>query len=126
MAGALIMKLLQMNTVKLSGTALVAVVGIFFGMSAVAANHDYTVSYSYTDLTTSQGVENVHKNIVKAAKQYCPTYSQIRSHADVKNCVTGVIEDLVSKVNHPQLTSLHETGSAVSVAATSIRTSDPS
>jgi hypothetical protein len=64
MAGALIMKLLQMNTVKLSGTALVAVVGIFFGMSAVAANHDYTVSYSYTDLTTSQGVENVHKNIV--------------------------------------------------------------
>lgn len=125
------MRLLQMNTAKLSGTALVAVVGMFlgimfFGMSASAAERDYMVSYSYTDLTTSQGVESVRKSIVKAAKQYCPTYSQIWSHADVKNCVDGVIEDLVSKVDHPQFTSLHETGSTVSLAGSGIRSADPS
>lgn len=111
----------------LRGAAIAAltVSSLTIGLSASAdAGEEYMVSYSHTELTSAKGAADVHARIVKAAKNYCPTYSQIRSQAEVKLCVDGVVEDLVSKVDHPTLTSLHESGSAISVAeseATKVR-----
>ena len=94
-----------------------ALIGVFvmgFGMSAVA--DEYVLTYSEKELATFGGVADVHARIVKAAKQYCPTYSQIRSHADVKTCVDGVVSDLVLKVNHARMTSFHSGDRGVQVA----------
>ncbi len=102
--------------VKGVGVVCVTVGALTAGLGAHAASDDYVVSSSHTELTSAKGVEDVHARIVKAAKQYCPSYSQIRSHAEVRLCVDGVVEDLVSKVAHPTLTSLHESGSAINVA----------
>lgn len=91
-----------------------------FGLAgAVAANDEYVLAYSTKELSTFSGVEDLHKRIVKTAKQYCPTYSQIRSHADVKTCVDGVVEDLVAKVDHPRLSGYHagEEWARIAVAA---------
>ncbi len=105
----------KQGVVKKMGLAAVGALALSAGLAAHGAD-EYAISYSEKELTNSAGVEQVHERIVKAAKQYCPTYSQIRSHAEVKLCVDGVVEDLVQKVNHPQLSSLHESGSAVSIA----------
>ena len=97
----------------------VAAVAMFVSallLSSNAAAEDYVVTYKHVELTNAQGVADVHNRIVKAAKRYCPTYSKIRSNQEVRACINDVVEDLVSKVNHPQLTSLHESGSAVSIA----------
>ncbi len=98
------------------GVAVLTVGAFATSLGAHGASDDYMVSYSHAELTSAKGGENVHARIVKAAKQYCPTYTQIRSHAEVKLCVDGVVEDLVSKVDHPTLTSLQESGSAINVA----------
>lgn len=87
-----------------------------FGMSQMAMAEDYALSYSNKELGSGAGAARVHARIVKAAKQYCPTYSQIRNHKDVQSCVNGVIDDLVSKVNHPTLSDYHAGDRSVKVA----------
>ncbi len=86
--------------------AAVSIVMFGIGGTAVASD-EYVLTYSAQELSTFSGVEDVHARIVKTAKQYCPTYSQIRSHKDVQNCVDGVVSDLVAKVGHPQLSGYH-------------------
>lgn len=105
----------KMGAVVLAGGAL------FVGANASAQGDEYVISYKYDELASVQGVEDVHARIVKAAKEYCPTYQEAGSLYEVKVCVEGVVEDLVSKVNHPQLTSLHEDGSVMSVVADNSR-----
>lgn len=107
-----------------TSAVMLATGALVVGANASAAGEEYVVSYTYNELTNSRGVEDVHARIVKAAKAYCPTYSQIRNAKDVRVCVDGVVEDLVSKVNHPQLTSYHESGSSVSVAGEVKRPAD--
>lgn len=85
---------------------LVGVFGVAF-VGAASAD-EYVLTYSEKELGNYNGVKAVHERIVKAAKQYCPTYSQIRSHRDVKTCVDGVVEDLVNKVNHPRMAAYHD------------------
>ena len=105
---------------------IVATVSIaLFGLGGSAvANDEYVLSYESNELSTFAGVQDVHARIVKTAKQYCPTYSQIRSHADVKTCVDGVVADLVDKVNHPQLSGYHAGEEWVRIAAAAQRTVD--
>ena len=88
---------------------IVAAVSVaMFGIGGTAmANDEYVLTYSTQELTTFAGVEDVHARIVKTAKQYCPTYSQIRSQKEVQSCVDGVVADLVAKVDHPQLSGYH-------------------
>ena len=93
--------------------AVIAVVG-FVG---TASAEEYVLTYSEKELGDYAGVEAVHQRIVKAAKQYCPTYSQIRSHRDVQACVNDVVQDLVEKVNHPRMSAFHD-GQSVQVAET--------
>ncbi len=90
-----------------------------FGASTNAIADDYAMAYSSTELTNAAGVQQVHERIVKVAKQYCPTYSQIRNHNEVAACVSDVVEDLVSKVDHPRLTSYHTGDTTMQVAGAS-------
>ena len=66
-----------MNVKNLVKTGVVCV-GLVAGAHAQA--DEYVLSYSEAELLSSQGVEGVHHRIVQAAKDYCPTYHQIRSH----------------------------------------------
>ena len=91
---------------KYSAVTLLGAASVM-GASAVAAD-EYVLSYSEKELANFAGVENVHTRIVKAAKQYCPSYSSVRSLADVRTCVDGVVEDLVAKIDHPKMTSYHQ------------------
>ncbi len=105
---------------------IVATVSIaLFGLGGTAvANDEYVLTYSANELSTFNGVQDVHARIVKTAKQYCPTYSQIRSHADVKTCVDGVVADLVEKVDHPQLSGYHAGEEWVRIAVAAQRVGD--
>lgn len=47
-----------------------------FGTAASAdENEQYEVVYSANEMSNYDGVRDVHERIVKAAKQFCPTYS---------------------------------------------------
>ena len=95
--------------------ALVSIAVFGFGQTALA--DEYAVSYSENELTNVSGVQGVHARIVKAAKQFCPTYSQIRNHKEVSACVADVVADLVEKVDHPRLSGYHAGDDNVRVAA---------
>ncbi len=88
-----------------------------FGCSQVALANEYAMSYSNAELASADGVKDVHERIVKVAKLYCPTYSQVRNHREVRACVDEVVNDLVNKVDHPSLTSFHNTDNSVRVAS---------
>ncbi len=90
-----------------------------FGQTALA--EEYAMSYSSQELSTAGGVKDVHERIVKVARQYCPTYSQIRNHKDVDACVDGVVADLVRKVNNAQLSSYHAGEEGVRFATAGVR-----
>lgn len=102
---------------KKLAAALIGIVS--FGFTSAVFADDYAVAYSSQELTSATGVEQVHERIVKVAKQYCPTYSQIRNHNEVAACVKDVVADLVGKVDHPRLTSYHSGDNSVQVAGAS-------
>ena len=85
---------------------LVLLVFTCFSVSFTWAQDSYIISYSEQELATVQGRAQVLERIRKAAKGYCPTYLQIKSHSDVRACVDGVVEDLLSKVGNAQLHQL--------------------
>ena len=105
----------------------ITVLGVaVLGFGQVAAANDYAMSYSAQELSDVAGVQDVHKRIVRTAKRYCPTYTQIRDAREVRNCIADVMNDLVNKVDHPRLTSYHADDGSVRVAATSAQGSDNS
>ena len=106
---------------------IVALIGVaFFGFGQTALADEYAMSYSKNELTNVAGVQGVHSRIVKVAKRYCPTYSQIRNHKEVSECVADVVADLVNKVDHPRLTGYHVGDESISVADASRRQGDRS
>jgi UrcA family protein len=106
---------------------IVALIGVaIFGFGQTALADEYAVSYSENELTNVVGVESVHARIVKVAKQYCPTYSQIRNHKEVSACVSDVVVDLVNKVDHPRLSGYHVGDESVRVADAGSRQEDRS
>lgn len=91
-----------------------------FGAAAGAdENEQYVVTYAANELGNYDGVRSVHARIVKAAKQFCPTYSQIRSSREVNACIEEVVADLVAKVDHPRLSDYHAGDDRVRVAGSS-------
>ena len=76
------------------------------GASAAVAD-DYSFKYSMSDLNTYQGVSQVHKEIQSTAKEHCPSYTKVRSLADVRACREDVANDLVEKIASAKLTAYH-------------------
>ena len=77
---------------------------------AVAGANEYVLSYSAHDLRTPAAVERLHARILKTARRHCPTYQEVRSIAEINACVADVVDDLVAKVEHPELTAYHRGG----------------
>ena len=104
-----------------SRTCAVAVLGItcFSAAGAIASTgaKEYQLAYGKQELTTHDGVVGLHERILRTAKQYCPSYSTVRSVRRVQTCVADVANDLVAKVNHPQLTSYHSGDGELRIAA---------
>ena len=85
-------------------TILFIMTSIFF-QSTYADVANYATSYSKVELSTPAGVYALHQRLVKAGQDYCPGYLQMKSHSAVEACVEGVVKDLVSKIDHPALTT---------------------
>lgn len=83
---------------------LVLTAGIAFLPFAQAADR-YVLVVQQNELTTTIGLQQVHERMQQAAKEYCPTYLQIRSKADVATCIDGVVEDLTTKIADERLTN---------------------
>jgi UrcA family protein len=98
---------------------LVGFAAVGLGQTALAG--EYAVSYSNQELTSVSGVEGVHERIVKVARRYCPSYTQIRNAREVQACIADVVSDLVDKVDNPRLTSYHTGDPGVRVAAADLR-----
>ena len=52
---------------------------------------------SFHDLESVAGMRVLEARIMTAAKAYCPSYLQIRSHQDVDECVQAVVRDLMQR-----------------------------
>ncbi len=68
------------------------------------AQDNYVITYRAAELNTAVGMQQVLQRIEAAARAYCPTYLEIRSHSDVRTCINAVIADLVEKVDYPAFT----------------------
>ncbi|MEQ9450796.1 MAG: UrcA family protein [Pseudomonadales bacterium] len=68
------------------------------------ADGGYAITYSQAELSSQTGMENLRIRIEQAARNYCPTYLQIKSHRDVRTCVRGVMKDLVVKIGNESFT----------------------
>ena len=91
-----------------------------FGAAASADDpKNYALTYKADELSNYDGVRDVHARIVKAAKEYCPTYARIRSVREVNACIQDVVADLVAKVDHARLSSYHAGDDYVQVAGSS-------
>ena len=88
-------------------------------MSGMAYASEYSFSYNSSELRTIESVQSLHQEIVKTAKEHCPSYMQTRSLADRRNCVNDVVSDLVQKVDNPTLTAYHQGDINTSVAQAS-------
>ena len=91
-------------------TCLFGVSIAFSAAHALAQDFEYALTYSANDLATPEGVAALHTRIAKTARKHCPTYREIGSIKDAHACVDGVVSDLVSKVDHPDLTAYHRAG----------------
>ena len=75
---------------------LLLIVSSMTSPTLLAAEH-YIVRFAQAELDSTAGMQGVYRRIEKAAREYCPSYRQIRSHADVRSCVKAVVDDLVQK-----------------------------
>lgn len=106
---------------------VIAVIGVAcFGAGNAVAADQYELAYSKQELASHQGVATVHKRVLRTAKAFCPSYSEVRDVRRVRSCVQDVADDLVSKIDHPKLTSYHTGEGDVRVAATLPATDDNS
>lgn len=92
------------SSTKSLSLILVLTAGIAFLPSTQAAD-SYALVLQQKELTTTVGLQQVHARMQQAAKEYCPTYLQIRSQADVATCIDGVVEDLTAKIADERLTN---------------------
>ena len=71
----------------------------------VSAVENYTVTYSEAELVNATGMQSVYSRIYATAQSHCPKYRRIKSHRDVRTCINGVVDDLVTKMNHSGFTT---------------------
>lgn len=71
-------------------------------LPAYAAD-SYSVVLQRAELNTVAGLQQVHSRMLQVAKDYCPTYQQIRSRTDVATCIDGVVQDLTEKIADERL-----------------------
>ena len=99
---------------KIRNIGLAAIFSI--GASSAVAD-TFELSYSADAVNTYKGVSELHESIVETAKEHCPTYHQVRSLADVRNCQNDVVNQLLEKVNSARLTAYHNGELTEQVAA---------
>ncbi len=109
---------------KLAFPSLVA--ACMLSASAFAGPNEYSLVYSKSDFANYQSVADLHKKIVRTAKEHCPSYTVTRSLHDVNSCVTDVIDDLVRVIDNPQLTAYAEGDTSLQIAGESPESSDRS
>lgn len=91
---------------------------VVFSMGAsVASADDYSFKYNTSDLSNYQGVSQVHKDIEATAKAHCPSYTQVRSLADVRSCREDVTNALVEKISSAKLTAYHNGDTSEQIAS---------
>lgn len=92
------------SSTKSVSLILLLTAGIAFLPSTQAAD-SYTLVLQQKELTTIGGLQQIYARMQQAAKEYCPTYLQIRSQADVATCIKGVVKDLTEKIADERLTN---------------------
>jgi|GEM_PF-2261591 len=76
---------------------------------ANAENHE--VRYAASELSTISGAEHVYSEIHATAIEVCGEeyggHRLVKYRAERERCIVEVVDELVSEVNHPQLSSVH-------------------
>ena len=77
--------------------------------TTIDGERSLTVSYSELDLTKPSGAEALYRRIKKAAYTVCGAYDSPMpwNYTTKSRCFQSAVDDAVSKVNSPLLTSLH-------------------
>ncbi len=76
---------------------------------ANAENHE--VRYDANELLTISGAEHVYSEIHATAIEVCGEeyggHRLVKYRAERERCIVEVVDELVSEVNHPQLSTVH-------------------
>ena len=102
-----------LQRVSLLVSCLAAIVFGLASASSVATTvngeRSIKVSYGELDLTKPTGAEALYRRIRRAAFTVCGAYDSPMpgSYAAKSRCFKSAVDDAVSKVNSPLLTSLH-------------------
>ncbi len=85
---------------------VIALLAASVALTPVAQAADgYSLVLQQSELASITGLQQVHARMLLAATDYCPTYLQIRSHADVATCIEGVVDDLTAKIGDERLSN---------------------
>lgn len=72
-----------------------------------SANADqYRFAYTTTDFKDVASVEQLHKRIARAARDFCPAYLPAKHLRETRNCISEVTAEIVASINNPALTAL--------------------
>ncbi len=109
---------------KLAIPSLVA--ACMMSATAFADPNSYSLVYSKADFADQNGVAELHRKIVRTARQHCPNYFTTRSLADVNACVREVVDDLVQVIDNDSLTAYAQGETALRIAGDPSLTDDRS
>ncbi len=113
-----------MKSLAIAVVGVVGVVGL--GSDTALAADEYQLAYSKQELANAQSVQALHARVLRTAQDFCPSYFEVRDLRRVRGCVQEVADDLVSKIDHPRLTSLHSGENRVRLAGSAAAVDDNS
>ena len=85
-----------------------AIIGSAAGLllaGAAQADISYSIKVSEKDFQNTAKVAALHQRIRRTAAKVCPSYFVSRGLTEVSQCRRDVEADLVSRIDHPELTS---------------------
>jgi len=99
--------MLQAKTFRRVVSVSLVAGGLAFAGTSHAAD-DVSVTYRSYELTTPEGVQVLYHRLEQRAENHCLANGRIAAE---RACVRDLVNDLVTKLDNPQLTSLHRSAS---------------
>jgi len=88
-----------------SFAAFVLTGSLAFATTSWADEKQTVMTYSAADFESVETVKDLYQRVRKIARRHCPSYSRTRNLQGTNACVDEVVDELISRVDHPALTA---------------------
>lgn len=97
---------------KIRIAAIAAIASLAFAPAAIADDtFEFDFSFSPTEVSSEIGAEETYEKLEAMIKDKCEpntTREKIRYLADTQACVDETLNEVVAKMDKPEVTSIHE------------------